>query len=257
MSADRRFADRADQIVPVVRVAGLNRSFGGPAILDDLRLEIDQGAFVALLGKSGSGKSTLLRTLAGLDDAPAGVVQAPDNRAVVFQEPRLLPWERVWRNLTLGLEGRELKAKTLAALEEVGLGHRAEAWPVTLSGGEAQRVALARALIRDPALLLLDEPFGALDALTRMKMQSLVRALYEIHRPAVLMVTHDVDEAILLADRILVLDQGRLAHDIAVDIVRPRNLHVREFSRLRDMLLGYLGADPLGIGDLVHDRQGG
>ena len=197
---------------PVVQVSNLVRSFGkGPNVLDGLDLTIRAGEFVALLGRSGSGKSTLLRTLAGLDAAPAGTVTVPAERAVVFQEPRLIPWKTVWANVALGLRTADAQEQAVAALTEVGLGHRLEAWPLTLSGGEAQRAALARALVREPKLLLLDEPFAALDALTRLKTQKLVASLWRAHRPAVLLVTHDVDEALLLADRVLVLDQGRIA----------------------------------------------
>lgn len=227
----------------VVRVAGLSRAFGGPKILDDLHLTIADGAFVALLGRSGSGKSTLLRTLAGLDPAPAGTVAVPPERAVVFQEPRLVPWKKVWRNVTLGVRAPDARRRALAALEEVGLGHRVDAWPLTLSGGEAQRTALARALVREPKLLLLDEPFAALDALTRIRMQALVAALWRAHNPAVLLVTHDVDEALLLADRAVVLDGGRIAADIDIPLARPRRHGDPGFIALRTRLLAELGVD--------------
>jgi sulfonate transport system ATP-binding protein len=224
-----------------VEVRGLNRSFGGPAILDNLDLSIRPGEFVALLGRSGSGKSTLLRTLAGLDSAPAGVVRTPSARAVVFQEPRLLPWKRVWRNVTLGVRGANIRARAEAALAEVELTHRLEAWPLTLSGGEAQRAALARALVREPKLLLLDEPFAALDALTRLRMQALISALWRKHRPAVLLVTHDVDEAITLADRALVLENGRIVLDININQPHPRRESSTAFAALRTRLLAALG----------------
>ena len=196
---------------------------------------------MALLGRSGSGKSTLLRTLAGLDAAPEGVLTVPAAHAVVFQEPRLLPWKRVWQNVTLGLRQRDARSRAEAALAEVGLGHRLKAWPLTLSGGEAQRAALARALVRAPQLLLLDEPFAALDALTRLKMQGLVGELWKAHRPAVLLVTHDVDEALLLADRVLVLDQGRIGLDAEVNLPRPRRHSAPGFEALRARLLEALG----------------
>jgi sulfonate transport system ATP-binding protein len=203
-----------------VRVRGLTRRFGGPAVLDRLDLDIAPGEFLALLGRSGSGKTTLLRTLAGLDPVDEGEVALPAKRAVVFQEPRLLPWKSVWRNVALGLPNAEAAAR--AALAEVGLSHRADAWPLTLSGGEAQRAGLARALVREPALLLLDEPFASLDALTRLRMQHLVAQLWAAHRCAVLLVTHDVDEALLLADRVVVLEHGRIATDMPVTAGRPR-----------------------------------
>nr|WP_230983054.1 ABC transporter ATP-binding protein [Inquilinus limosus] len=237
-------ADAAPQDRPdIVRIRGLTRSFGGPNILDHLDLDIADGAFVALLGRSGSGKSTLLRTLAGLDPAPSGTVTVPSERTVVFQEPRLLPWKSVWRNVALGLPGAGARDRAVAALQEVGLSHRIDAWPLTLSGGEASRTALARALVREPRLLLLDEPFAALDALTRMKMQGLVGSLWQAHRPAVLLVTHDVDEALLLADRVLVLADGRIATDIPIALDRPRRHGDPGFVRLRARLLADLGVD--------------
>lgn len=244
LSAARQRADTEPAARPdVVRIRGLTRSFGGPNILDGLDLDIADGAFVALLGRSGSGKSTLLRTLAGLDPAPAGTVSVPSERTVVFQEPRLLPWKSVWRNVGLGLHGPNARDRAVAALQEVGLSHRIDAWPLTLSGGEASRTALARALVREPRLLLLDEPFAALDALTRMKMQGLVGSLWQAHRPAVLLVTHDVDEALLLADRVLVLAEGRIATDIPIALDRPRRHGDPGFVRLRTRLLADLGVD--------------
>jgi sulfonate transport system ATP-binding protein len=228
-----------------VDIAGLTRRFGKNTVLDGLSLAIRPGEFVALLGRSGSGKSTLLRTLSGLDEAPAGTVTVPAARTIVFQEPRLLPWKRVWRNVVLGLRVPDARARAEAALNEVGLGHRLNAWPLTLSGGEAQRVALARALVREPQLLLLDEPFAALDALTRLKMQSMVTALWQAHLPAVLLVTHDVDEALALADRALVLDQGRIALDFEIDLPRPRRHDSAAFGKYRTALLSALGVDDL------------
>jgi sulfonate transport system ATP-binding protein len=223
-----------------VRVTGFTRNFGATSVLKELNLDIQPGEFVALLGASGSGKTTLLRTLAGLDPAPRDQVAAPDARAVVFQDARLMPWKRVWCNVALGLGGGDIRARAEAALGEVGLSHRIEAWPATLSGGEAQRAALARALVREPKLLLLDEPFAALDALTRIRMHELVLKLWRAHDPAVLLVTHDVDEAITLADRVLVLDQGRIAADEVIHLPRPREVD-GDFQALRRRLLGHLG----------------
>ncbi|HEY4250397.1 MAG TPA: ATP-binding cassette domain-containing protein, partial [Roseomonas sp.] len=236
---------------PLVELRALTRRFHGadaPPVLDRIDLTIAPGEFVALLGRSGSGKTTLLRTLAGLDPVTEGEARLPSRRAVVFQEPRLLPWKRVWQNVALGLPGGAASARTraLAALGEVELTHRAEAWPLTLSGGEAQRSGLARALVRDPALLLLDEPFASLDALTRLRMQSLVGALWQLHRPAVLLVTHDVEEALLLADRVLVLAEGRLIEDLPVPLARPRRRAAAGFDALRLRLLGALGVDEDG-----------
>jgi sulfonate transport system ATP-binding protein len=226
---------------PVVRLRGFNRRFGDTVVIDKLDLDIAPGEFVALLGRSGSGKTTLLRTLAGLDQVADQDVQVPASRAVVFQDARLLPWKRVWRNVALGLKGGNKRERAEAALREVGLGHRLEAWPLTLSGGEAQRVALARALVREPKLLLLDEPFSALDALTRIKMHHLVLDLWQAHRPAVLMVTHDVDEAIALADRVLVLDGGRIVAEER--ITTPRGARADLTHGLRARLLGVLSGE--------------
>jgi sulfonate transport system ATP-binding protein len=226
-----------------VEVRGLRRTHGERVVLRDVDLRLAPGEFVALLGRSGSGKSTLLRALAGLDPVePGGSVEVPATVAAAFQEPRLLPWEPVWRNVVLGLDGDATRDRALRALREVGLEDRADAWPLTLSGGEAQRVSLSRALVRAPQLLLLDEPFGALDALTRLAMHDLVRALHEEHRPAVLLVTHDVAEAVALADRVLVLDAGRLTAERAVprDAVRGT---AAALALERD-LLGLLGVRP-------------
>ncbi len=225
---------------PAVRMTGYHRRFGDRLIVSHVDLEIRPGEMVALLGASGSGKSTLLRALAGLDPEAGGHVRVPAERTIVFQDHRLLPWRRVWRNVLVRLRGHR-RGQALAALAEVGLEHLAEAWPATLSGGEAQRVALARAFIRQPRLLLLDEPFGALDALTRLRMHDLLRALWERHRPATLMVTHDVDEAIALADRVLVLSRGVLTIDEPVSRAPPSGPADIARSRLRARLLDALG----------------
>uniref|UniRef100_A0AAU2VD75 ABC transporter ATP-binding protein n=1 Tax=Streptomyces sp. NBC_00003 TaxID=2903608 RepID=A0AAU2VD75_9ACTN len=226
-----------------VRVEGLTRAFDGRPVIDGLELTLCAGEFTALLGRSGCGKSTLLRVLAGLDREIEGTVLVPKRRAVAFQAPRLMPWKRVWRNVLLGLPGKPQRAVAESALEEVGLGHRSGAWPKTLSGGEAQRASLARALVREPDLLLLDEPFGALDALTRIKAQQLVAELWQRRGCAVLLVTHDVDEALLLADRVLVMRDGVIAHDTPVDLDRPRTVGAPGFSALRSRLLAELGVE--------------
>ena len=225
-----------------VHIQGLHREFAGRRVLDGVNLDIRQGEFVALLGASGAGKTTLLRILGALDRADAGTVLVPDARTIVFQEPRLVPSKRALANVIVGLP------KTAAsnerggrALAEVGLAGHAKAWPHTLSGGEAQRVALARALVREPELLLLDEPFAALDALTRLRMQDLVAELCRAHQPAVLLVTHDVDEAIRLADRVAVLRAGKLVTDERVSADRPRDPADPAFAQLRRKLLTDLG----------------
>ena len=219
-----------------VDVQHLTRAFGDHVVLDDIDLRLGAGEFVALLGRSGSGKSTLLRALAGLDDGASGHVSITGTTAVAFQQPRLLPWRPVWRNVTLGLPADgDTRQTALGALHEVGLGDYADRWPTTLSGGQAQRVSLARALVREPTLLLLDEPFGALDALTRMTTHRLVENLWRTHGPAVLLVTHDVDEALRLADRLLVLDHGRFVADLRNDAPRPRTRAATAASRTRLM----------------------
>ncbi|HVT08955.1 MAG TPA: ABC transporter ATP-binding protein [Polyangia bacterium] len=213
-----------------VHLRGLSKRFGAKTVLDELALEIRRGEFVALLGASGSGKTTLLRILAGLERPDRGVVLVPGVCTTVYQEPRLVPSLRVAANVTLGQpRAKATRAAAEKALGEVGLTSHARAWPTTLSGGEAQRVALARALVREPELLLLDEPFAALDALTRLQMHTLVRELVAVHQPAVLLVTHDVDEAMRLADRVLVLRQGRFVFDTRIDA--PSDEHRRTLLR--------------------------
>jgi sulfonate transport system ATP-binding protein len=225
----------------VVRVRNLKRTFTLKGVLNGVDLEIGRGEFVALLGRSGSGKSTLLRAIADLDSEArgSGEIDAPANIAVVFQDARLLPWKRVLENVTLGLTGCDVRSRGQLALEEVELGDRAGAWPYELSGGEQQRVALARSLVREPDLLLADEPFGALDALTRIRMHGLVRRLVERHRPAVLLVTHDVEEAIELADRVVLLEGGRIAAELSLP--PSPSERAAAFVALRRRLLGLLG----------------
>ena len=226
----------------VVIARGIRKVFGDNVVLNGLDLDIRAGAFVALLGRSGSGKSTFLRALGALDSDVEGYLQVPARRAIVFQDPRLLPWQRVLTNVTIGLPATAaVREQALAALSEVHLAAKATVWPRTLSGGEAQRVALARALVREPQLLLLDEPFGALDALTRIKMHGLLLDLYRRHTPAVLLVTHDVDEAIALADRVIVLTDGVISLDVEVSVPKPRARDSHEFATLRSRLLTELG----------------
>jgi sulfonate transport system ATP-binding protein len=222
-------------------VRGLTRRFGDRVVLDGLDLDIGSGEFVAMIGRSGSGKSTLLRALAGLDRGLSGSLTVSGPVAVAFQEPRLVPWKRVLANVALGLRVPSPESVASGALAEVGLSERASAWPLTLSGGEAQRASLARALVRSPSLLLLDEPFSALDALTRISMHRLVLSLWERHNPAVLLVTHDVDEALSLADRVLVLGDGKIAHSASISLPRPRNREHPELIALRLQLLTDLG----------------
>ncbi len=228
------------------RVRGLSRAFGERRVLDGLDLDVAPGEFIALIGRSGSGKSTLLRALAGLDRSVTGELTVNGTVAVAFQEPRLVPWKRVLANVCLGLRVADARAAAGAALAEVGLTERADAWPLTLSGGEAQRASLARALVREPRLLLLDEPFSALDALTTITMHRLVVRLWAHHEPAVLLVTHDVDEALTLADRVLVLAGGRIGFSCRIEAPRPRDRNQPELTALRTRLLAELGVDTEG-----------
>lgn len=227
----------ATQHDTAITVRGLTKNFTGRQILDDLDLDFHPGEFVALLGRSGSGKSTLLRILAGLDRDIDGEVTVPDAVSVAFQEPRLLPWRTVGANVRLALDGADRHEIARRSLHEVGLAEHETAWPLTLSGGEAQRVSLARALVRQPRLLLLDEPFGALDALTRISMRDLVRRLCRIHRPTVLLVTHDVEEALALADRTLVLGDGRIVAE------HSRPLDESDLAAVRARVLNDLGVE--------------
>ena len=239
-------ASHTGQLTPAVRVENLHRSFNeAGGVLNGLDLEIPPGEFVALLGRSGSGKSTLLRALAGLDRGVAGHgrIEGPERVSVVFQDSRLLPWKRLLDNVVLGLRSDDAAERGSGTLAEVGLAGRERAWPHELSGGEQQRASLARSLVRDPQLLLADEPFGALDALTRIRMHTLLRKLCEVHQPAVLLVTHDVDEAIVLADRVIVLDGGVVRHDARIDLGARRSQADPAFARLRAQLLGELGVE--------------
>jgi sulfonate transport system ATP-binding protein len=224
-----------------VSARGLVRRFGERTVLDGLDLDLRRSEFVILLGQSGCGKSTLLRLLGGLDLPDGGTVTVPRKRAIVFQGDRLLPWQRVWRNVTIGLPDRDARSIALGVLEEVGLRDRADAWPKTLSGGEAQRVALARALVADPVLVLLDEPFAALDAITRLRMHDLVRALRARYDSTMLLVTHDVDEAISLGDRILVMRDGRIGSEHPIDLDVEHRARGTDRDQIRADLLTELG----------------
>jgi sulfonate transport system ATP-binding protein len=229
------------EAAPAVVIAGLRRNYGKRTVIRGLDLRIERGEFVALLGESGCGKTTLLRAIAGLDPIDAGSIRAASRPAIVFQEPRLLPWDALWRNVSLGLPTDDARARAVAALAEVGLRDRLDDWPRALSGGQAQRVALARALVREPSLLLLDEPFASLDALTRIRMHALVKELVARHQPGVLLVTHDVDEAITLADRALVMRNGLIAAEYTVSAAARTSHDDRDAIRLRATLLADLG----------------
>lgn len=233
-------------------IRGLRKSFGSNEVLRGIDLHIPAGQFVAIVGQSGCGKSTLLRLIAGLEKPTAGSISfGEDTRAedvrVMFQEPRLLPWASVLSNVEVGLgrdrASNDAKARAEQALQEVGLADKRSQWPSVLSGGQKQRVALARALVSHPRVLALDEPLGALDALTRISMQQLLGRVWTDQTFTSILVTHDVSEAVALADRVLVIEDGRIAHDINVDIARPRQHGAADQAALEGAILrNLLGA---------------
>ncbi|MCE4554730.1 ATP-binding cassette domain-containing protein [Roseateles cellulosilyticus] len=226
---------------------GVSKSFGPRHVLQDLDLGVAPGEFVALVGRSGCGKSTLLRLIAGLDAPSAGTVDAgaAHERRLMFQDARLLPWKRVADNVALGLAGRDARDRAMEALAQVGLAGRGNDWPATLSGGQRQRVALARALVHRPRLLLLDEPLGALDALTRLEMHRLIEQLWQRHGFTALLVTHDVAEAVALADRVLLIDRGGIELDAAVSLPRPRSRTAPDFAALEERVLRHVLGHPV------------
>ena len=231
-----------------LRLRGVSKSFGARHVLQTLDLHVGPGEFVALVGRSGCGKSTLLRLIAGLDAPDAGQVDAgvAHERRLMFQDARLLPWKRVVDNVALGLQGRDARDRATEALAQVGLAGRGSDWPATLSGGQRQRVALARALVHRPRLLLLDEPLGALDALTRLEMHRLIEQLWRRHGFTALLVTHDVAEAVALADRVLLIDRGGIALDAGVALPRPRSRAAAGFAELEDRVLRQIVGQPPG-----------
>ncbi|WP_201317684.1 ATP-binding cassette domain-containing protein [Paenibacillus sp. EPM92] len=227
-----------------IELRQLGKVFNDTAVLRGLDLSLEPGQFAAIIGRSGSGKSTLLRLIAGLErqmEGQAFIDGKPlsgisPGTTVMFQEARLLPWKKVIDNVGIGLRG-DWRKRAEARLRQVGLEGRAEEWPSVLSGGQKQRVALARALIRNPRLLLLDEPLGALDALTRLDMQHLIERLWQEQRFTTLLVTHDVTEAIKLADRIILIEDGAVALDLANPLPRPRTTADPVFSQLEKKVL--------------------
>ncbi|WMT16618.1 aliphatic sulfonates ABC transporter ATP-binding protein [Serratia fonticola] len=245
---------RIPQGTPIT-LEGIAKRYGSRTVLDDLQLRITAGQFVAVVGRSGCGKSTLLRLLAGLETANSGTLlsgnaplsHAKDDTRLMFQDARLLPWKKVIDNVGLGLRGNWRDA-ALQALTTVGLADRANEWPAALSGGQKQRVALARALIHRPRLLLLDEPLGALDALTRIEMQGLIETLWQQHGFTVLLVTHDVSEAIALADRVLLIEEGRIGLDLTIDLPRPRRKGSAKLAELEAEVLARVLALPQAVG---------
>jgi NitT/TauT family transport system ATP-binding protein len=242
-----------------IRVQEVSHGFETPQgrleVLENITLDIAPGEFVALLGASGCGKSTLLRLIAGLETADSGAIFQDDqpiarpdpSRIVVFQDPTLFPWRKVWDNVALGLEARGVlkqeKARVDTALEKVGLRSFAQAWPHQLSGGMAQRVALARALVNDPKLLILDEPLGKLDSLTRLELQVELMTLWQRSGFSALLVTHDVEEALFLAQRVVIFSPrpARILSEIPVDLPYPRHRGAPALAELRHEILNQLG----------------
>jgi sulfonate transport system ATP-binding protein len=225
-------------------IRALHKSFGDNEVLRGIHLHIPAGQFVAIVGRSGCGKSTLLRLIAGLETPTAGTINfsvktRPEDIRVMFQEPRLLPWARVISNVEVGLGRARASSgeRAVKALLEVGLGDKRAQWPSVLSGGQKQRVALARALVSGPRVLAFDEPLGALDALTRISMQRLLERVWHDQAFTAILVTHDVSEAVALADRVLVIEDGRIAHDVNVDIPRPRRRGSADLAALEGSIL--------------------
>lgn len=227
-----------------INTNNLVKKYGEREVLHGLNLAVEPGEFVAIVGRSGCGKSTFLRLLAGLEKQSAGAIVLDgavsrgihSEARIMFQDARLLPWRTVIQNVALGLPG-DSSAAALDALREVGLADRADEWPANLSGGQRQRVALARALVHQPRLLLLDEPLGALDALTRIEMQCLIERLWEQHNFTVLLVTHDVAEAVTLGDRVVLIEDGSITLDLDINLPRRRERGTAEFAALEGQVL--------------------
>jgi len=237
-----------------IALEGLGKRFGARPVLEGIDLEIAPGAFVAIVGRSGCGKSTLLRLLAGLDQPSAGTLRLDGagreahrgDVRIMFQEARLLPWRSVLQNVALGLDAKDARERALRALAQVGLADRANDWPAVLSGGQRQRVALARALVHRPRLLLLDEPLGALDALTRIEMQQLIESVWRELRFTAVLVTHDVAEAVALADRVLLVEDRKVGFDEPVPLPRPRAHGTPAFAALEGRVLARVLRTPAG-----------
>ncbi len=245
-----------------IRVRSVSKSYTGREVLKTLNVEIAAGEFVAIVGRSGCGKSTLLRLIAGLEQPSNGSIgfgvrdDKPEIR-IMFQDSRLLPWKRVLNNVGLGLP--RASTASIRALTQVGLEDRASEWPAVLSGGQRQRVALARALVHDPELLLLDEPLGALDALTRIEMQQLIESLWKERGFTAVLVTHDVQEAIALADRVLLIEDGEITLDERISLPRPRARGNLAFAQLEERILARVLKHPApqldsALGDISLQR---
>lgn len=238
-------ADQGNRAGLPIVLSGVTKAFGEREVLKGIDLEIAAGRFVAVVGRSGGGKTTLMRLITGLDEPTSGEVTIGSTPVVglqasvrlLFQDARLLPWQTVMGNVGIARQPG-WKATARAALADVGLSGRESDWPAVLSGGQRQRVALARALVSKPGVLLLDEPYGALDALTRVEMHQLTERSWQEHGFTTLLITHDVAEAVALADRVIVLREGEIALDIAIDLPRPRREHADPAAaRLQALIL--------------------
>lgn len=252
MSTPAAAASALQEVAPAVgaeiRLLGISKAFGAQRVLQALNLTVKPGEFLAVVGRSGCGKSTLLRLMAGLDLPDSGTIalgKPSQSRAreqavrVMFQDPRLLPWKRVLDNVGIGARGF-WEPQALQALQDAGLAARAHEWPSVLSGGQQQRVALARALMSRPQVLLLDEPLGALDALTRLEMQKLLEKVWLRQRFTAVLVTHDVREAVTLADRVVLLEDGSVTLIQPIHHARPRPLGDPELGGIEAHILSRL-----------------
>ncbi|MED1471799.1 ATP-binding cassette domain-containing protein [Bacillus salipaludis] len=237
----------------IIEISNLQKSFGNHKVLRNINLKVHKGEFIAIVGKSGCGKSTLLRLLAGLETASSGEIYTNGERLegrnplakIMFQDGRLLPWKKVFQNVGLGLK-EDWKERAKKVLEQVGLAERANDWPSVLSGGQRQRVALARALVHEPDILLLDEPLGALDALTRIEMHQLIEDLWIDKRFTAVLVTHDVEEAVALANRVILIEDGEIVMDHSIKLPFPRQRDHPLFSPTVNQILNrILGKDKI------------
>ncbi|WP_254660790.1 ATP-binding cassette domain-containing protein [Bacillus sp. FJAT-27225] len=226
-----------DESLPYVSLKGVRKCYGNRVVLDGITLDAAKGEFISIVGKSGCGKSTLLRLMAGLEGVEEGSIYSKGKKLtglnkgarMMFQDGRLLPWKNVLDNIGLGLSG-DWRPKAIDALRNVGLEERMGDWPSKLSGGQKQRVALARALVHEPDILLLDEPLGALDALTRLEMQDLIEALWKEKKFTSILVTHDVEEAVAIADRVILIEAGKIVMNRIIDLPRPRQRAHKAFQ---------------------------
>jgi sulfonate transport system ATP-binding protein len=238
----------------------ITKTYGDQPVLHGINLAVERGQFIAIVGRSGCGKSTLLKLIAGLDKGSSGhllmdghpINGIHSDMRIMFQDSRLLPWKKVDENVRIGVKSGS-KSEALEALSIVGLASRSKVWPAELSGGQRQRVALARALAGVPRLLLLDEPLGALDALTRIEMQQLIEELWRDQQFTGILVTHDVSEAVALADRVILIEQGRITMDVAITLARPRERD-SGFAQFEKLILDRVMAKEQGDSELQKEK---